>query len=266
MIRLKNIHKSFGDLEVIKGINLDIDNGEVVSIIGPSGTGKSTLLRCINCLEIANQGEIEIEGHSVNINKITKQDMLWLRRNTGMAFQEFYLFNNKTVLDNITEGLKIVKKMKKSEAEQRALKILEQVGLVDKKDNYPSSLSGGQQQRVAIGRALALEPKILLLDEPTSALDPELVNEVLVLIKELAKQNITMLIVTHEINFARNVSNRVCFMDQGVILEQGPAKEIIDNPKKERTKQFLNALRNRDEVCQLDRETEVSSSWDLKII
>lgn len=246
MIRLKNIYKTFGNLEVLKGIDLDINHGEVISIIGPSGTGKSTLLRCINCLEMADQGEIQIEDYCVNINKITKADKQWIRRNTGMVFQGFYLFNNKTVLQNITEGLIVVKKIKKNEAEEKAFKILEQVGLLEKKDCYPSSLSGGQQQRVAIGRALALEPKILLFDEPTSALDPELVNEVLVLIKELAGQNQTMLIVTHEINFARNVSDRVCFMDQGVIVEEGPAKEVIDNPKNERTKQFLNALRHRE--------------------
>jgi ABC-type polar amino acid transport system ATPase subunit len=246
LIRLKNIYKTFGSLEVLKGIDLDINHGEVISIIGPSGTGKSTLLRCINCLEMADQGEIQIEDYCVNINKITKADKQWIRRNTGMVFQGFYLFNNKTVLQNITEGLIVVKKIKKNEAEEKAFKILEQVGLLEKKDCYPSSLSGGQQQRVAIGRALALEPKILLFDEPTSALDPELVNEVLVLIKELAGQNQTMLIVTHEINFARNVSDRVCFMDQGVIVEEGPAKEVIDNPKNERTKQFLNALRYRE--------------------
>ncbi|WP_406243611.1 amino acid ABC transporter ATP-binding protein [Tissierella carlieri] len=246
MIRLKNIYKTFRSLEVLKGIDLDINHGEVISIIGPSGTGKSTLLRCINCLEMADQGEIQIEDYCVNINKITKADKQWIRRNTGMVFQGFYLFNNKTVLQNITEGLIVVKKIKKNEAEEKAFKILEQVGLLEKKDCYPSSLSGGQQQRVAIGRALALEPKILLFDEPTSALDPELVNEVLVLIKELAGQNQTMLIVTHEINFARNVSDRVCFMDQGVIVEEGPAKEVIDNPKNERTKQFLNALRYRE--------------------
>ncbi|WMM25203.1 amino acid ABC transporter ATP-binding protein [Tissierella sp. MB52-C2] len=246
MIRLKNIQKRFGDLDVIKGIDLDINNGEVISIIGPSGTGKSTLLRCINCLEIADQGEIQIEDYSVNISKITNKDKQWIRRNTAMVFQGFNLFNNKTVLQNITEGLIVVKKMKKSEAEDKALKILKDVDILEKKDNYPSSLSGGQQQRVAIGRALALEPKILLFDEPTSALDPELVSEVLVLMKELAKEKRTMLIVTHEINFARNVSDRVCFMDQGIILEEGPAKEIIDNPKNERTKQFLNAIRYRE--------------------
>lgn len=245
MIQLKNIHKKYDDLEVIKGIDLKIEQGEVVSIIGPSGTGKSTLLRCINCLEKADTGEIRIEDFSVDVKKIRKSDMLWLRRNTAMVFQGFYLFNNKTVLKNITEGLIVVKKMKKSDAEKRGLEILDQVGLSDKKNDYPSTLSGGQQQRVAIGRALALEPKILLFDEPTSALDPELVNEVLGLIKELAKQRKTMLIVTHEINFARTVSDRVCFMDQGIILEQGPAKEVIDNPRNERTKQFLSKFQNR---------------------
>jgi len=248
MIQLKNIHKRYDDLEVIKGIDLKIEQGEVVSIIGPSGTGKSTLLRCINCLEKADMGEILIGDFSIDIKKIRKSDMLWLRRNTAMVFQGFYLFNNKTVLKNITEGLIVVKKMKKSDAEKRGMEILDQVGLLDKKNDYPSTLSGGQQQRVAIGRALALEPKILLFDEPTSALDPELVNEVLGLIKELAKQRKTMLIVTHEINFARTVSDRVCFMDQGIILEQGPAKEVIDNPRNERTKQFLSKFQNRCEA------------------
>lgn len=246
MIKLKNIIKSFGSLEVLKGINLDIDKGEVISIIGPSGTGKSTLLRCINCLEIADEGEIQMDEFSADISKISNAEKRYLRRNTAMVFQGFYLFNNKTVLQNITEGLIVVKKMKKVDADKKALGILDQVGLMDKKDSYPSSLSGGQQQRVAIGRALALEPKIFLFDEPTSALDPELVNEVLGLIKELANQKMTMLIVTHEINFARNVSDRVCFMDGGIILEQGPAKEVIDNPQNERTRQFLNVIRNHE--------------------
>lgn len=244
MIKLINIRKTFGDLEVLKGIDLDINRGEVISVIGPSGTGKSTLLRCINCLEMADEGEIQIDDFSVNINNITKADKQWLRRNTAMVFQGFYLFNNKTVFQNITEGLIVVKKIEKLEAGERALKILKQVDLLDKKDSYPYSLSGGQQQRVAIGRALALEPKIFLFDEPTSALDPELVNEVLGLIKELANQNMTMVIVTHEINFARNVSNRVCFMDQGIIIEQGQAKDVIDNPQNERTRQFLNVIRH----------------------
>ncbi|MCK9268221.1 MAG: amino acid ABC transporter ATP-binding protein [Alkaliphilus sp.] len=244
MIRLKNIYKAFGSLEVIKDISLDINYGDVVSIIGPSGAGKSTLLRCINCLEIADQGEMQIGDYHININKMTKSDIQWIRRNTGMVFQGFYLFNNKTVLQNITEGLIVVKKVKKNEAKKKALKMLEQVDLLEKKDCYPSSLSGGQQQRVAIGRALILEPKILLFDEPTSALDPELVNEVLVLIKKLAGQNQTMLIVTHEINFAKNVSDRVCFMDQGTIIEEGPAIEVINNPKNKRTQQFLDALKH----------------------
>lgn len=242
MIYLKNIHKKFNNLEVLKGIDLKIAQGEVVSIIGPSGSGKSTLLRCVNCLEKADEGEIIIDDYSVDVKKIRKPDMLWMRRNTAMVFQGFYLFNNKTVLQNITEGLIVVKKMPKSEAEKRGMEILEQVGLLEKKNEHPSNLSGGQQQRVAIGRALALEPKILLFDEPTSALDPELVNEVLVLIKELAKQHKTMLIVTHEINFARNVSDRVYFMDNGVIIEEGPAKDVIDNPQNERTIQFLSKL------------------------
>ena len=187
-----------------------------------------------------------MDEFSADISKISNAEKRYLRRNTAMVFQGFYLFNNKTVLQNITEGLIVVKKMKKVDADKKALGILEQVGLMDKKDSYPSSLSGGQQQRVAIGRALALEPKIFLFDEPTSALDPELVNEVLGLIKELANQKMTMLIVTHEINFARNVSDRVCFMDGGIILEQGPAKEVIDNPQNERTRQFLNVIRNHE--------------------
>ena len=244
MIRLKNIYKAFGDLKAIKDINLDINYGDVVSIIGPSGAGKSTLLRCINCLEFADQGEIQIGDYHININKMTKADKQWIRRNTGMVFQGFYLFNNKTVLQNITEGLIVVKKVKKNEAKKKALEMLERVDLLEKKDCYPSSLSGGQQQRVAIGRALILEPKILLFDEPTSALDPELVNEVLILIKKLAGQNQTMLIVTHEINFAKNVSDRVCFMDQGAIVEEGPAIEVINNPKNKRTQQFLEALKH----------------------
>lgn len=242
MIQLKNIHKKYGDLEVLRGIDLDIKMGEVVSIIGSSGTGKSTLLRCINCLEKADKGIITLDDITVDTQKASKEEILKLRRNTAMVFQGFYLFKNKTVLQNIMEALIVVQKMEKSEAIAIAESVLEQVGLCDKRNSYPSSLSGGQQQRVAIGRAMALNPKILLFDEPTSALDPELVNEVLELIKKLAQQHKTMLIVTHEINFARNVSDYVCFMDQGLIIEQGEAKSVIDNPKNERTKQFLNFI------------------------
>lgn len=243
MIELKSIHKSFGGLDVIKGIDLSIAKGQVVSLIGPSGTGKSTLLRCINCLEKADRGSLQIEESQFDLESISKKDELWLRRNTAMVFQSFNLFNNKIVLENITEGLIVVKKMSKKQAEEKALEILNQVGLLDKKDEHPSNLSGGQQQRVAIGRALALEPKIILFDEPTSALDPELVNEVLMLIRDLAKQKRTMLIVTHEIGFARSVSDKVCFMDDGIILEQGSPQEVIDNPKNDRTKRFLNVLK-----------------------
>lgn len=242
MIKLENIHKSFGKLEVLKGVSLEINKGDIVSIIGPSGTGKSTLLRCINFLEKADSGSITLDDYTVDTKRVSSKDLLILRQNSGMVFQNFNLFRNKTVLQNITEGLIIVKKMNKTNAEEIALNVLDQVGLSDKKDNYPVTLSGGQQQRVAIGRALAMNPKILLFDEPTSALDPELVNEVLELIRKLAKQHMTMLIVTHEINFARNVSDKVCFMANGEIIEDGPPSEVIDNPKNERTKQFLNFI------------------------
>lgn len=242
MIKLENIHKSFGKLEVLKGVSLEINKGDIVSIIGPSGTGKSTLLRCINFLEKADSGSITLDDYTVDTKRVSSKDLLILRQNSGMVFQNFNLFRNKTVLQNITEGLIIVKKMNKAKAEEIALNVLDQVGLSDKKDNYPVTLSGGQQQRVAIGRALAMNPKILLFDEPTSALDPELVNEVLELIRKLAKQHMTMLIVTHEINFARNVSDKVCFMANGEIIEEGPPSEVIDNPKNERTKQFLNFI------------------------
>lgn len=248
MIEIKNIHKKFGKNEVLKGIDLDVKQGEVISIIGPSGTGKSTFLRCINCLEDADNGSIKMDEKEVELRHIKLADKLWLRRNTAMVFQGFYLFNNKTVLRNITIGLTVVKKMSQKEADEKGLEILKQIGLLDKKDEYPSSLSGGQQQRVAIGRTLALDPKVLLFDEPTSALDPELVNEVLMLIKDLAKQHKTMIIVTHEISFARNVSDKVCFMDGGKIVEMGNAKDVIDNPQNERTKKFLNVLKNRDEL------------------
>ncbi|MEG0903217.1 MAG: amino acid ABC transporter ATP-binding protein [Lachnospiraceae bacterium] len=248
MIQLMNIRKNFGKNEVLKGIDLEIKKGEVISIIGPSGTGKSTLLRCINCLETADEGKIIVGDRGIDMKRASKEDQLWLRRNTAMVFQGFYLFQNKTVLGNITEGLMIVKKIKPKEAMIKGLEILEQIGLTDKKDEYPYRLSGGQQQRVAIGRALALEPQIMLFDEPTSALDPELVNEVLGLIKALTNQHMTMLIVTHEVNFARNVSDRVCFMEHGIIQEQGLAKELIDNPKDERTRQFLNIVRKREDT------------------
>ncbi|MGB5823423.1 MAG: amino acid ABC transporter ATP-binding protein [Proteocatella sp.] len=246
MIQLHNIHKSYGKLQVLKGVSLEINKGEVISIIGPSGTGKSTLLRCINFLEKADSGIIILDDVKVDAEKVNKSDMMSLRKNTAMVFQSFNLFKNKTVIQNITEGLIVVKKLKKQEAHDIGMKVLEQVGLLEKKDDYPFTLSGGQQQRVAIGRAMAMNPKILLFDEPTSALDPELINEVLELIKKLAQQHMTMIIVTHEINFARSVSDHICFMSDGLIIEQGSPQEVIDNPQKERTRQFLNFIQKND--------------------
>lgn len=221
MIRVKNIHKSFGRNEILKGIDLTVKNGDVITLIGPSGTGKTTLLRCINFLEHPSEGEISIGELTVNCKHLNKKDILHLRRKTAMVFQNYNLFKNMTALENVMEGLIMVQRMPKAKARETALLHLERVGLDDKVNSYASELSGGQQQRVGIARALALKPEVILFDEPTSALDPELVGEVLAVIKSVAKSGITMLIVTHEIDFARNVSNRVVFMDGGRIVEQG---------------------------------------------
>lgn len=242
MLKLTDIHKQFDDLDVLKGIDLTLAQGEVAALIGPSGSGKSTLLRCINCLVEADQGQIDIDGHPIDARRLSNRDKLYLRRHTAMVFQNFYLFNNKNVMENITEGLIQVKKLDKQTAITRATEILDRIGLLDKAYNRPQSLSGGQKQRVAIGRAIALEPKVLLMDEPTSALDPELVQEVLLLIKDLAQQKQTMLIVTHEILFARNVADTIYFLDQGKIVEQGPAQSLVDNPQEARTQQFLSKM------------------------
>ena len=241
MIKIKNLKKSYGKLEVLKGIDTKIKEGEVISIIGPSGSGKSTFLRCINGLEEATSGEIFIHGTNilgkkVNINKI--------RENVGMVFQHFNLYPHKTVLENITLGPIKLKKISKTEAGKKAVELLKKVGLEDKRDVYPNKLSGGQKQRVAIARALAMDPKIMLFDEPTSALDPEMIGEVLKVMKELAQAGMTMIVVTHEMGFARNVANRVFFMDDGYILEDDLPKEIFDNPKNERTKEFLKKVLN----------------------
>lgn len=245
MIKISNLHKSFHGVEVLKGINLDVKKGEVVAVIGPSGTGKSTLLRCMNFLEKPEKGIIEIEDLKVDVEKATKQQIHELRLNTSMVFQSYNLFKNKTALENIMEPLVIVKKMEKDKAKERALNILKQVGLEDKKDYYPSKLSGGQQQRVGIGRAMAVDPKIMLFDEPTSALDPELVGEVLEVIKKLAEQDTTMIIVTHEMRFAESAADKVIFMDGGNIVEQGTPEEVFNNPKNERTIKFLNKVKNK---------------------
>ena len=241
MIRIKNLKKSYGKLEVLKGINTEIREGEVISIIGPSGSGKSTFLRCINRLEEPTSGEIFIHGtnilqKNVNINKI--------RENVGMVFQHFNLYPHKTVLENIILGPVKLKKISKVEAEEKAIELLKKVGLEDKKDVYPNKLSGGQKQRVAIARALAMDPQIMLFDEPTSALDPEMIGEVLIVMKELAQAGMTMIVVTHEMGFARNVANRVFFMDGGYILEDAAPSEVFENPKNDRTKEFLRKVLN----------------------
>lgn len=239
MIKVKNLHKSFGKLEVLKGIDEHIHAGEVVSVIGPSGSGKSTFLRCINRLEEATDGEIIIEGEPIT-GKNACVDKL--RQKVGMVFQQFNLFPHKTVEENITLAPVKLGLLSKEEAEKKALDLLEQVGLAEKLKSYPGSLSGGQKQRVAIARALAMNPDIMLFDEPTSALDPEMVGDVLDVMKNLAKKGMTMVVVTHEMGFAREVSNRVLFMDGGVIVENRPPAELFDNPLEERTKEFLSKV------------------------
>lgn len=240
IIELKNLKKQYGDNIVLKNINLHVDRGEVVSIIGPSGSGKSTILRCIVDLESITSGEVLIEGNNLtdkNVDKKIKKEMLL---KTGMVFQTFNLFPHMSVRNNIVRTLKLVKKMATTEAENTAKKMLDLVGLSDKINSFPNELSGGQKQRVAIARALALQPDIMLFDEPTSALDPELVKEVLDIIRKLKKQKITMLIVSHEMNFVREISDRIVVMEKGEILEIGTSQQIFENPFSERVKEFLN--------------------------
>lgn len=236
MIKVKNLHKSFGHLEVLKGITETIQDQEIVSIIGPSGSGKSTFLRCLNLLEEPTSGEIIINGDNITDKK---HDVNKMREELGMVFQRFNLFPHMTVLNNITLAPIKVKGMNKAEAEEIAMQLLKKVGLVDKARVYPNTLSGGQQQRVAIARALAMQPDIMLFDEPTSALDPEMVGEVLNVIRDLTKEGMTMVIVTHEMGFAREVSDRVFFMDEGIVMEQGKPAELFGSPKLERTQNFL---------------------------
>ncbi|HHV39390.1 MAG TPA: amino acid ABC transporter ATP-binding protein [Tepidimicrobium sp.] len=239
MIKVVDLHKSFGDLHVLKGIDLNISKGEVVVIIGPSGSGKSTVLRCLNRLEEANKGQIFFKGVSITDNK---NDINIVRQNMGMVFQNFNLFPHMSVLENITLAPIRLNKMTEKEAEETGLKLLKRVGLKDKANNYPSQLSGGQKQRVAIARALAMSPDLMLFDEPTSALDPEMVGEVLEVIKQLAADGMTMVIVTHEMNFAKEVADRVIFMDDGVILEEASPDELFNNPRNSRTQDFLRRV------------------------
>jgi putative amino-acid transport system ATP-binding protein len=245
MISVKNLHKSFGELKVLNGIDLEINKGEVVVIIGPSGSGKSTLLRCINFLELPQEGAVKIADKEVEMKKYSKNDIFELRRHTAMVFQSYNLFKNKTALENITEALIVTRKVKRSEAESAAKELLAMVGLSDKTNNYPSALSGGQQQRVSIARAMALNPDVILFDEPTSALDPELVGEVLGVIRKLAEKHMTMIIVTHEMSFAKEVADRVIFMDQGKVIEEGTPEGIFINAKNERTRKFLSMVTER---------------------
>ena len=239
MIHINNLQKQFGDIHVLRGITCDIQEKEVISIIGPSGSGKSTFLRCINGLEDITSGEIEVNGFKVHDSKI---NINRLRESVGMVFQRFNLFPHMTVLENLISAPRDVKKMAKTDAITKAESLLIKVGLIDKIDAYPSQLSGGQQQRVAIARALMMDPKVMLFDEPTSALDPELVGEVLTVMKSLAQEGMTMVVVTHEMGFAREMSSRVIFIDQGIIQEQGSPEQIFKNPQNERTQLFLSKV------------------------
>ena len=239
VIQVKQLKKNFGSLEVLKGVDMEISRGEVVVVIGPSGSGKSTFLRCLNLLEKPTDGDILFHGQSI-LRKDMKLDKY--REKFGMVFQLFNLFENLSVLDNVTVGPRRVKKTPKAEAEKRAMELLKQVGLADKADSYPSQLSGGQKQRVAIARTLAMDPEVILFDEATSALDPEMVGEVLQIMRQLAEQGMPMVVVTHEMGFAREVGDRVVFMDGGYVVEEGKPKDVITNPQHQRTKDFLSKM------------------------
>ena len=239
MLQVRNLKKSFGTLEVLKGVDLDVNKGDVVAILGSSGSGKTTMLRCLNFLERADAGTMLFDEKQLELHSASRADINALRRRTGFVFQNYNLFANKTALQNVTEGLIIARKMPRAQAEEIGRAALVEVGMEDRADSYPSQLSGGQQQRVAIARAIAADPEIIYFDEPTSALDPELTGEVLRVLRELADRKTTMIIVTHEMHFARDVANRILFMDGGVVVEEGPAKQLIDHPREQRTKQFL---------------------------
>lgn len=247
MLELKNIKKSFQKNEVLKGVNLKVNKGDVVAILGPSGSGKTTLLRSISFLERADEGQIILDDLDLDVKKATKRDILKIRKRTAFVFQNYGMFLNKTALENVTEGLIIARKVPKNEAIKIAKEALDKVGLSDRYDFYPSQLSGGQQQRVGIARAIAVNPDVILFDEPTSALDPELVGGVLAIMKSLAKEGITMIVVTHEMAFAENVATHVVFMDGGEVVEEGSPKEFFNHPKEERTKKFLSRFLSSDD-------------------
>ena len=246
MLDIRGVKKSFGGVEILKGVDLTVEKGDVVAILGPSGSGKTTFLRCVNFLERADAGTFVFDGEEFAYNTIRRRDIARLRRKTAFVFQNYNLFLNKTVLQNVTLSLTAVAKMKKDAAREKAMQALERVGMADKADSYPAQLSGGQQQRVAIARGLATDPEIIYFDEPTSALDPELIGEVLSVMRQLAKDGMTMLVVTHEMEFARNVSNKVLFMEGGVVVESGSSGDFFASPKEARSREFINTILNKD--------------------
>ena len=242
MLQIKNLRKRFDGPEVLKGVSLDVEKGDVVAILGPSGSGKTTLLRCINFLETADEGELIFDGEVIPLHGATRKDISALRKKTAFVFQNYNLFRNKTALQNVTEGLIIGRKMPKDQANALGMRMLQKVGMADRADSYPNQLSGGQQQRVAIARALATDPEIILFDEPTSALDPELTGDVLAVMRALAREGMTMLVATHEMNFAKTVSSKVVFMEGGVVVEESDPTAFFQNPKQERARAFLKTI------------------------
>ena len=242
ILEVKNIKKGFGDTDVLKGVSFSMERGQVLAIIGSSGSGKTTLLRCLNFLETADAGQLVFDGESFDLAHASRADIARLRKKTAFVFQNYNLFRNKTALQNVTEGLIVARKLPKEQADEIGMKMLAKVGLADRADYYPRQLSGGQQQRVAIARALAADPEIIYFDEPTSALDPELTGEVLSVMRQLAEEGMTMLVVTHEMGFARNVSSKTVFMENGVVVEQAPSQQFFASPKEERTRAFLRRI------------------------
>ena len=244
MMTAKNVHKRFGANEVLKGVDLTVEPGQVICILGPSGSGETTFLRCLNFLESADEGELTVDGQTVEFKSVKKKEILSVRRKTAMVFQNYALFANKTAKENIMLPLMLAQKLSKVDAEKRAVEVLDKVSLLNRADFYPSQLSGGQQQRIGIARALAINPDVILFDEPTSALDPELVGQVLALMKDIAKSGVTMVVVTHEMQFAYEVSDKVVFMEGGVVVEQGTPDALFNHPKESRTKAFLSRYTN----------------------